>query len=311
MEHFDAGCAMEWKTKSKDGEEITGYYIIDTIPGDTLDDENIITMRFLGDNKDPLSAGGIAHHYTGADFYEYLNGCAEDGKIIFRDRSEFDAEMEKNTSETKLPRYFTAAETKSELRSQFPEVVEVQNFDEFNAEADKIINPTGNNPKEAKSPAERTLHEGMIFCKTTSGSIDTFQIQSLDKEAGTITLWDGWGTGKKSVIGLSFAEFLRTLKSMKQGGNQIHRVPTGGKKINTDVFNSLCGNKEQYADSLEKKMGRVSIREENGHMVFGQFHEKTGAFTAMPVIKIGDKKDLYIESIDGAKVTYRVGAFTQ
>lgn len=47
MEHFDAGCAMEWKTKNKEGEEITGYYIIDTIPGDTLDEENIITMRFL------------------------------------------------------------------------------------------------------------------------------------------------------------------------------------------------------------------------------------------------------------------------
>jgi len=56
MEHFDAGCAMEWKTKNKNGEEITGYYILETVPGDTLDEENIITMRFLGDNKDPLSA---------------------------------------------------------------------------------------------------------------------------------------------------------------------------------------------------------------------------------------------------------------
>ncbi len=58
-------------------------------------------------------------------------------------------------------------------------------------------------------------------------------------------------------------------------------------------------------------MGRVNVREENGHTVFGQFDEKTGAFTAMPVVKIGDKKDLYIESIDGSTVTYRVGAFTQ
>lgn len=47
MEHFEAGCAMEWKTKNKDDEEITGYYIIDTVPGDTLDEENILTVRFL------------------------------------------------------------------------------------------------------------------------------------------------------------------------------------------------------------------------------------------------------------------------
>ncbi len=60
------------------------------------------------------------------------------------------------------------------------------------------------------------MHEGMIFCKTTNGSIDTFQIQTLDKEAGTITLWDGWGTGEKSIIEMSFAEFLRTVSSMKK-----------------------------------------------------------------------------------------------
>jgi hypothetical protein len=261
--------------------------------------------------RTPLSPGGLAHHYTGADFYEYLSGCAEDGKITFRERGEFDTELEKNTTDKKLPRYFTDIETQLELRDQFPDTVEVVNFEQFNTEVDQLLNPGGNNPKEAKSPKERELHEGMIFCKTWAGGIDTFQIRGLDKDAGTITLWDGWGTGKRSVIEMSFADFIRTMMSMKKGGNEVHRVPTGGKKINTDVFNSLCGNKEQYSDSLEKKMGRVNIREENGHMVFGQFHEKTGAFTAMPVVKIGDKKDLYIESIDGSTVTYRVGAFTQ
>lgn len=192
IEHFDDGCVMEWKTKNKNNEEITGYYIIDSVPSEDMDEDNIITMRFLGDNRDPLSANGLAHHYTGADFYDYLSGCSEDGRITFRERSEFDAEIEKNTRETKSPRYFTESETKSELRTQFPEVVEVQSFEEFNAEVDKLLNPSGNNPKEAKSAPERTLHEGMVFCKTSSGTIDTFQIQSLDKEAGTVTLWDGW-----------------------------------------------------------------------------------------------------------------------
>lgn len=192
MEHFDDACVMEWKTKNKNNEEITGYYIIDSVPSEDMDEDNIITMRFLGDNRDPLSPNGLAHHYTGADFYEYLSGCSENGKITFRERSEFDAEMDKNTSETKLPRYFTEAETKSELRAQFPEVVEVQSFEEFNSEVDKLLNPSGNNPKEAKSAPERTLHEGMIFCKTSSGGIDTFQVQNIDENAGTITLWDGW-----------------------------------------------------------------------------------------------------------------------
>lgn len=166
IEHFDAGCAMQWKTKNKNNEEITGYYIIDTIPGDTLDEDNIITMRFLGDDKDPLSPGGLAHHYTGADFYDYINGCAEDGKITFRERGEFDTELEKNTADNKNPRYFTDTETQLELRSQFPDTVEVQSFEQFNIEVDQLLNPGGNNPKEAKSPKERELHEGMIFCKT-------------------------------------------------------------------------------------------------------------------------------------------------
>ncbi len=98
---------------------------------------------------------------------------------------------------------------------------------------------------------------------------------------------------------------------MKSGDNGIHRVPTGGKKITTDIFNTLCSNKDQYADNLQKKMARMNIREENGQTVFGQFDEKSGNFTAMPVVKIGDKKDLYIESIDGSTVTYRVGTFTK
>lgn len=47
MEHFDDGCVMEWRTKNKDNEEITGYYIIDTVPSESLDEDNILTVRFL------------------------------------------------------------------------------------------------------------------------------------------------------------------------------------------------------------------------------------------------------------------------
>lgn len=56
----------------------------------------------------------------------------------------------------------------------------------------------------------------MIFCKVSDKGLDTFQIKSLDAEAGTITLWDGWGTGKKSIQELSLNDFLLTLKSLKK-----------------------------------------------------------------------------------------------
>lgn len=52
-------------------------------------------------------------------------------------------------------------------------------------------------------------------------------------------------------------------------------------------------------------MGQVQISEEDGKNTFGQVNPKSGHFSAMPVIKIGEKKDLYIESIDGTTVTYR------
>lgn len=124
--------------------------------------------------------------------------------------------MSQNAKKEKYPRYFTDIETQVELRNQFPDVVEVQSREQFNIELDQLLNPAGNNPKEEKSSKEREIHEGMIFCKTTPSGIDTFQVQSIDEDSGTITLWDGWGTGKKSVIEMSFADFIRTLKSMSQ-----------------------------------------------------------------------------------------------
>jgi hypothetical protein len=87
IENFTAGCVMKWKTKNDKNEEITGYYIIDSIPSEDIENDNILTVRFLGNNSSPLSPAGLARHYTGADFYHYLDGCAEDGKISFHERS--------------------------------------------------------------------------------------------------------------------------------------------------------------------------------------------------------------------------------
>ncbi|MCB9806915.1 hypothetical protein H6768_03400 [Candidatus Peribacteria bacterium] len=151
----------------------------------------------------------------------------------------------------------------------------------------------------------------MIFCKLGDSGIDTFQIKEIDEDAGTITLWDGWGTGKKSLKELSFHDFLLTLKSLKKASSELYRVPTGGKAITINQFNILCGAEEQYADNVQKKMGQITIREEDGKNVFGQMNQKTGVFTACPIIKVGEKQDLYIESIDGSTVTYRRGTFKQ
>jgi len=58
-------------------------------------------------------------------------------------------------------------------------------------------------------------------------------------------------------------------------------------------------------------MKQVAIQENDGENIFGKIDTGTGNFSAMPVIKIGDKKDLFIESISGTTVTYRRGSFTQ
>lgn len=251
LEHFSAGCVMQWKTKNDQKEDITGYYIIDSVPSDDIENDNILTVRFLGNDQDPLSPSGLARHYTGADFYHYLDGCSEDGQITFQGRSEFDGEMEANTTEKKLPRYYTEQETQAELRNQFPETTEVQSMDSLNYEIDQILNPRNDNPKEAKTPEDRKLHVGMIFTKVTDKGIDTFQIRDIDEEAGTITLWDGWGSEKKSpknksIKEMSFTEFSMTIRALKKTSTELYRLPTGNKPFGIKEFNQFCALEAQY-----------------------------------------------------------------
>lgn len=108
----------------------------------------------------------------------------------------------------------------------------------------------------------------MIFCKVGDKGTDTFQVKSIDDVAGTVTLWDGWGTGKKSIKEMPFNEFLLTLRLLKKSSTDVYRVPTGGKPITVNQFNLLCGNENQYEDSLVKKMKKINIREEGGKNVF-------------------------------------------
>lgn len=97
--------------------------------------------------------------------------------------------------------------------------------------------------------------------------------------------------------------------------NGLYRLPIGKKEFGIKEFNQLCLLDTQYEGEKDggifKKMSQVRINEDGGANAFGQVDPKTGIFSPMPIVKIGEKKDLYIESVDGTTVTYRIGTFTQ
>lgn len=226
---------MEWKKiqKTSTGEkEIIGYYYIDSVPTEkTHDAENIISLRFLGDNQSPLSRAGKTFHYTGAGFFEYVSHCSENGSITFRDERDFGKEMEANETSKKLPRFVDETEMRDEFRRQFPDVLEIPSAERLNEELDIIINPRGDHRKESKSKIDREVYAGMVFAKVNAGgSIDVFQIKAISETSGTITLTDGWGTGKAHEMEMSFADFIMIMKSLKQSSKDIYRLPSAGKK---------------------------------------------------------------------------------
>lgn len=126
-------------------------------------------------------------------------------------------------------------------------------MDSLNYEIDQILNPNNEHPRESKNPVERELYEGMIFTKISDNGIDTFQIQAIDEKAGTITLWDGWGKGKKSVQTKTFTEFVNILKLLKRTAkeNGLYRLSTGKKPFGIKEFNQFCITPDQYEDGKE------------------------------------------------------------
>lgn len=78
------------------------------------------------------------------------------------------------------------------------------------------------------------------------------------------------------------------------------------------MFNTICSNKEQYAgagddtDGLVKKFKQIRINKDGDDFKLGKTDEKSGSFQPTPIIKIGAKKDICIESIsDDGTVRYR------
>jgi hypothetical protein len=69
-----------------------------------------------------------------------------------------------------------------------------------------------------------------------------------------VTLWDGWGTGKKSVKEMSFNEFLLTLRLLKKTSKDLY-PRTNRRQANqqSSQFNFLCGNEDQYEDQSREE----------------------------------------------------------
>jgi hypothetical protein len=88
-------------------------------------------------------------------------------------------------------------------------------------------------------------------------------------------------------------------------------VPTGGKKFGSDQFKTILGSEAHNAEGRHKKNKSITIQEENGELKFGKVDMNTGVFQAMPIVRVGEKKDLFIESIHGEEVTLRMGTFTE
>lgn len=79
--------------------------------------------------------------------------------------------------------------------------------------------------------------------------------------------------------------------------------------MGTDEFNRICSDKNQYPEkeNIFKTLSNVRItKNDNGVYELGKYNAKSGSTTMTPVIKIGEKKDIFIESIEAdGSVRYR------
>ncbi len=115
LDKFKEGNVMIWRQKDKDGNlSMAGYYAIDSLLSEDLDEESVAKLRFLGNIKNPVSPAGMPLFYSGPELYHYLSGCSKDGTIDFIDGSELEQEVIKDGSKIR-----TDDEVKEVLREKF------------------------------------------------------------------------------------------------------------------------------------------------------------------------------------------------
>lgn len=165
---------MVWRQKDKDGNTaMVGYYAIDNLLSEDLDEESVAKLRFLGNNKNPVSPAGMPLFYSGPELYHYLSGCSKDGTIDFIDGSELEKEVIKDGSKVR-----TDDEVKEVLREKFGST-NIPTREIFDKEIDALLYKE-DSKLEGKKEEERKIHEGMIIALVgNDNSFDTFHIKSM------------------------------------------------------------------------------------------------------------------------------------
>lgn len=174
LDKFKEGNVMIWRQKDKDGNlSMAGYYAVDSLLPKSLEEEGVAKLRFLGNNKNPVSPAGMPLFYSGPELYHYLSGCGEDGTIDFIDGSELEQEVTKDGSKIR-----TDDEVKEVLREKFGSA-NIPSREVLDKEVDELLYDQSKG-LEAEKPEERKIHEGMIIALMGNDeSFNTFQIKSI------------------------------------------------------------------------------------------------------------------------------------
>lgn len=319
---------MTWKTKREDGTEMIAYYGIDEVLSEDPDDDSMVKIRFLGNNTpekndkgEPIPAkipllGGMKSIHTGSRFFEYMASIVDDGEIDFVEADKIPALLEKDKITT-----YTDEEVKAELRRKY-DGAEIMSEDVLSSELDAILQDDHGKKLEDTDPENRKIREKMSFFIQSENGVETFEIEEIihgeNGELPKIRLWDGWGEKKKDKNGkddsraeYTFLEFLQLIKQLKNG-RIVYRSPgKPGERFGVDQFNRLMKSEEHTAQGKHKRYSSVSIEPDpknHNSLSLGET-DKNGNFQTRSIIKVGPKKDLSIESINGDTVVIRMGTF--
>jgi len=318
IENFKPWNVMEWHTLWEDNQPMIGYFFIDdvlnTAESENIAGDDILKFRWLGNNRAPLHKIGSERPYTATDFFHYIRNCGENGKIVFREWNEFEADLEKNSLKEEFPRYENNVDIRNSFYDSLSQSGEQMNIDVFQYTVDtKLQDFPDNNAREAKTPEERKLQPGSIITLSLAGEVNTIHVQDIDEELGTITLWDwhmpAWTEWPENVslMTVPFSQFIDLLDTQKNKGAKMTRLPTGNK-FWIEEFNSLFSN-DKFNNEFHNKLSQVRIQD----WKFGKYIEWSG-FTEMPFLKIkgsdGKPQDIWIKNIhDDGTAEVMIGAF--
>lgn len=200
---FKEGSIMRVKSVGKNGNQIIGYYMIDSVLSDDPEslDENIIKFRFLGtnqphrdehnrvvrsDSQSTLSLyGGPALQRSGPRFFEFLDNITEEGSVDFIPYDDKKEAIEKALGKDGV--HIASDEDTKEKLSQMYQTETVNSLDEL----DNALNQCFKNPRESNDIAEKKLQVGLSFAITNKETTDVMQITDINEDTKEITLWNG------------------------------------------------------------------------------------------------------------------------